>query len=218
MPAYQTLLFDLDGTLTDPKPGITRAVQHALEGLGIAAPELEALTPFIGPPLLESFARYYALDGERGRRALALYREYFGERGLYENAVYAGIPALLAALRARGRRLLVATSKPTIYAERILAHFQLDGYFEQIAGSNLDGTRTAKGDVIAWALGALAPPPEQRTTVMIGDREHDIRGAQQHALDSVAAGYGYGTPEELRAAAPTHTVASVAELAALLLG
>ena len=218
MPRYETLLFDLDGTLTDPKPGITRSVRHALEGLGIAAPDLDALTPFIGPPLIESFQRFYALDDARAQRALALYREYFGERGLYENAVYAGIPELLVALRERGRRLVVATSKPTVYAERILAHFALDRHFALIAGSNLDGTRTAKGDVIAYALAALAPPPDARATAMIGDREHDVHGAQAHLLASIAAGYGYGTARELYAAAPTHYVASIAELAALLLG
>jgi phosphoglycolate phosphatase len=217
MPLYDTLLFDLDGTLTDPRPGITRSVQYALAHLGIAAPDLDALTPFIGPPLVESFQRYYALDDASAQRALLWYREYFAATGLYENAVYPGIPELLTALRGRGRRLLVATSKPTIYAERILAHFQLDHHFERIVGSNLDGTRTAKSAVIAYALATLHPQPVATTTVMIGDREHDILGAQLNRLASIAVAYGYGSPAELRAAAPTHHIATVVELAALLL-
>ncbi|HKV83704.1 MAG TPA: HAD family hydrolase [Ktedonobacterales bacterium] len=214
---YTTILFDLDGTLTDPKPGITRSVQYALRRLGIREDDLERLTPFIGPPLVESFARYYGLDARTAQAALGYYREYFAETGIFENAVYPGIETLLARLRARGRTLAIATSKPAVYAERIAAHFGLAGSFSLIAGSELDGTRTAKGEVIAYALDAL-PAVARSACVMVGDRMHDIAGARENAIASVAVAYGYGSVEELRAAEPTHLVHTVAELERLLVG
>lgn len=214
---YTTILFDLDGTLTDPKPGITRSVQYALERLGIHVDDPERLTPFIGPPLIESFTRYYQLDAATAQEALGYYRDYFAETGIFENAVYPGIEELLTLLAAQGRTLAVATSKPTVYAERIIEHFHLSGYLTLIAGSNLDGTRTAKGEVIAYALDTL-PPLTRSSCVMVGDRMHDIVGARENAVRSIAVGYGYGSQEELRAAEPTHLVQSVAELGRLLDG
>lgn len=214
-PGYETLLFDLDGTLTDPKPGITRSVQYALRRLGIAADDLERLTPFIGPPLAESFHRYYGLSHADVKRAIAYYREYFGEAGIYENAVYPGIPGLLDALTEQGRTLVVATSKPVGYAERILAHFDLARCFALVAGSELDGTRTAKVEVIEYALAAL-PRADRTECVMIGDREHDVLGARAAGIASIAVGYGYGTLGELEAARPTYLARTMAELATLL--
>ncbi|HEV2404290.1 MAG TPA: HAD family hydrolase [Ktedonobacterales bacterium] len=214
---YTTILFDLDGTLTDPKPGITKSVQFALRRLGIREDDLERLTPFIGPPLIESFMRYYALDAETARVALGSYREYFAETGIFENVVYPGIVTLLARLRAQGQTLAIATSKPAVYAERIAAHFHLAGSFNLIAGSELDGTRVAKGEVIAYALNTL-PPVARSTCVMVGDRMHDIVGAQENAVASVAVTYGYGSEAELRAAKPTHLVHTIVELERLLSG
>lgn len=214
MPVYDTILFDLDGTLTDPQLGITRSVAYALAKFGITVPDRAALIPFIGPPLHESFARVYGFDRAQAFQAVAYYREYFTDTGLYENAVYPGIPALLADLTAHGRRLVLATSKPTVYATRILEHFHLAHYFTAIAGSNLDGTRTAKADVIAHARSLLATPPTR--AVMVGDREHDIIGAQANGLDTIAVLFGYGTLNEITAAQPTQTAATVAELATLL--
>ena len=214
---YMTVLFDLDGTLTDPKPGITKSVQYALRRLGIQADDLEQLTPFIGPPLVESFMRYYALDTATAQQALAYYREYFAERGLFENAVYPGIVDLLARLRRQGRTLAVATSKPAVYAGRILAHFHLADDFALVAGSELDGTRVAKGEVIAYALARL-PSAELSTCVMVGDRMHDVVGARENTIASVAVGYGYGSLDELRAAEPTHLVGTVEGLGELLGG
>lgn len=215
MLSYDTLLFDLDGTLTDPKPGITRSVQYALRRLGIASDDLERLTPFIGPPLAESFRRYYNLPDAEVERAIAYYREYFGKSGMYENAVYPGIPVLLDALMEQGRTLVVATSKPITYAERILAHFDLARFFTVIAGSELDGTRTAKAEVVEYALAAL-PWMDRAGCVMIGDREHDVLGARTAGIASIAVGYGYGTRQELEAARPTYLARTVAELATLL--
>lgn len=215
MLTYDTLLFDLDGTLTDPKPGITKSVQYALAHFNIDVPDLEVLVPFIGPPLSESFQHYYGLTPEQTQQAIAYYREYFAETGLYENAIFPGIPALLADLRASHKRLLVATSKPIVFAERILAHFDLTHYFEFIAGSELDGTRATKGEVIAHALASL-PAPAYQNAVMIGDRKHDIIGAQQNGLASIAVAYGYGSYEELQSQQPTHLVDTVSELASLL--
>lgn len=215
MPTYDTLLFDLDGTLTDPKPGITKSVQYALARFNIDVPDLDILAPFIGPPLAESFHNYYGFTPEQAQQAIAYYREYFAETGLYENAVFPGIPALLADLRASNKHLLVATSKPTIFAERILSHFDLAHYFELIAGSELDGTRIDKAEVIAYALASL-PTPAYQNAIMIGDRKHDIIGAQQNGLPSIAVTYGYGSYEELQDQQPTHLVDSVSNLATLL--
>ena len=174
---YALILFDLDGTLTDPKPGITRAVRYALAQYDISVTDLDSLTPFIGPPLHHAFARYYGFDAEQSREAVTFYREYFAETGLYENAVYAGIPQLLDRLQTSGRRLFVATSKPTVYAQRIVEHFQLATYFTQVEGSDLDLTRTDKAQIIADILSAY-PDVAREAVVMVGDREHDMIGAR----------------------------------------
>jgi phosphoglycolate phosphatase len=217
MPGYDVILFDLDGTLTDPKPGITKSVAYALARFGIEVDDLDTLTPFIGPPLPESFQRYYGFDAEKARRAVDHYREYFAATGLYENAVYPGIPELLERLVARGKRPFVATTKPTIYAERILAHFGLTRHFERILGSNLDLSRSDKAAIIADVLDAL-PGVARESVVMVGDREHDIIGARGNRVDAIGVLYGYGTANEIRAAGPTYLAGSVAELGALLLG
>lgn len=213
---FETVLFDLDGTLTDSKPGITRCVQFALAEFGIVVDDADELTPFVGPPLAESFRRYYGFDAEQSRQAIAIYRERFATVGLFENAVYPGVPEMLERLRLAGARLAIASSKPTIFVERILEHFGLAPYFAAVAGSNLDHTRVAKDEVIAHALSTL-PPVDTRRAVMVGDREHDILGARVHGIGTISAGYGYGTPEELRAAAPLAIADTVEELTDLLL-
>lgn len=217
MTSHQVLLFDLDGTLTDPKSGITKSIQYALAQFGIDEPDLAKLTSFIGPPLTESFHIYYDFDATQAQQALVFYREYFTNGGMYDNAIYPGIVNLLAALTAQEKRLLVATSKPTVFAKQILEHFQLDTYFERIIGSNLDGTRTTKTEVIAYALTEV-PSIARDTAVMIGDRKHDIIGARDNGLHSIAVGYGYGTQDELVAANPTYLVSTVEQLARLLQG
>jgi phosphoglycolate phosphatase len=190
-------LFDLDGTLTDPKAGITRSIQYALDKLGQNVPDAEALTWMIGPPLIASFAKL--LGGpEDAQEALRLYRERFSVTGLFENEVYAGIPALLQHLQEKGVRLFVATSKPHVYARRILDHFELSRFFVEIYGSELDNRNADKRDLIRYILGQERFDPAH--AVMIGDREHDAIGAKANGLASIGVTWGYGTREELLAA------------------
>ncbi|MCC6791534.1 MAG: HAD hydrolase-like protein [Thermomicrobiales bacterium] len=214
---YHSVLFDLDGTLTDPRIGITRCVQLALSRVGIEVADADSLTPYIGPPLLESFDKHHGLDRARGLIAIGHYRERFAEIGWRENELYPGIPELLAELHGRGTRVIVATSKPTIFAEQIVTHFGLAPVIDLVAGSNLDNTRVAKGEVIAHAL-AERPFIAEQPLVMVGDREHDIIGARQNRLDAIGVAYGYGDLDELRGAVPIAIAHDVAELAALLLG
>ncbi len=213
---YNILLFDLDGTLTDPKIGITKSVQHALQKFGIEVNDLDQLIPFIGPPLLDSFNDFYGFTPQQGQQAIAYYREYFSVTGLFENAVYAGIEALLAELIRHDKRLFVATSKPTQFAKQILEHFALSGHFESIVGSHLDGTRVKKGEVIEAVLADL-PIGDRHRVVMIGDRLHDILGAKTCGIDSIGVAYGYGGAAELSQAGATHIVSTVPELHKFLL-
>jgi phosphoglycolate phosphatase len=215
--SYDLVLFDLDGTLTDPKPGITRCVRHALAHFGIAVDDPDALTPFIGPPLADSFARFYGFDAEQSHWAIEKYRERFATIGLFENAVYPGIPEALRALTATGASLAIASSKPTVFVERIVHHFEIGEHFSLLAGSNLDRTRVAKEEVIAHVLATL-PGFDPLRTIMVGDREHDVHGARANDLSTIAVSYGYGTREELETARPVAIVDSVAELSAILSG
>jgi phosphoglycolate phosphatase len=202
----QAVFFDLDGTLTDPKTGITRSIRHALERLNVPAPAEEELTWCIGPPLRPSLAR---LAGEAAAdRALAHYRERFSTVGLYENSLYPGIPELLASLR--GRRLFVATNKPAIYARRILEHFGIAGFFEHIFGPELDGPTASKGDLIRNALSHAGL--RAKDAVMVGDRDGDILAARQNSMIGLGVSYGYGSEEELRTAGATAIFATVEDL------
>jgi len=210
------LFFDLDGTLTDPMQGITRSVRYALRHFGIEVADLRELTPFIGPPLADSFKERYGMTDTEAETAVAKYREYFAPKGIFENEVYPGIPSLLADTAAAGCVNVMATSKPTPFARQITAHFGLEPYFRLISGSTLDGRRTTKADVIRHALGELEIAP--REAVMIGDRRYDVEGAAETGLDSIAAGWGYAQPGELEAAHPGRFAPDVAALRRLLLG
>ncbi len=212
---YNTILFDLDGTLTDPKIGITKSVQYALAKLDIREPNLDQLVPFIGPPLVQSFKDFYGFTDLKARQAVSYYREYFAKTGIYENAVFPGIPQLLADLCQAGKKLAVATSKPTVFAEQIVKHFHLDGYFELVIGSNLDGTRVNKAEVIQFAVAALSYRNKEEL-IMVGDRRHDIAGARHNGIDSVAVTYGYGTIAELKEAGPVFLADSVDGLGEIL--
>ncbi len=215
MKTYDVVLFDLDGTLTDPQVGITRSIQYALAKFNIAEPDLDRLIAFIGPPLVESFKVYYGFDDRQAWQAREYYREYFAVQGIYENAVYPGIPALLSALARQGTRLMVATSKPTLYAEEIVRHFDLAPFFELVAGSHMDGTRTDKQEVIEYVITHLSGVAKGRI-VMVGDRKHDIIGARKAGVDCIAVAYGYGEPAELKQEKPAYIAHTVAELAVLL--
>ena len=188
------IYFDLDGTLTDPKPGITRSIQYALERLGQPVPSEDDLAWCIGPPLLASLKKLVGSDDLAGK-ALLLYRERFSEIGLFENEVFPGIEDTLSALAASGRRMFVATSKPAVYAERIVSHFGLEQHFERVFGSELDGTRTDKTDLLRFALQAADVDPQQ--TIMIGDRSHDMVGARNNGMTAIGVLYGYGSRDEL---------------------
>ena len=213
------LLFDLDGTLTDPKIGITTCVQYALKDFGIEEPDLDKLEPFIGPPLKDSFMKYYHFTEEEAERAIAKYRERFSEVGLFENEVYAGIPQMLRSLQSCGMFLAVASSKPTEYVERILEHFDLRKYFKVVVGSELDGTRVDKEEVMMEALRQLFSykPIQFAKVYMIGDRCYDIEGAKKVGVESVGVTYGYGSMEELKEAHADYIVRSVQELQSLLM-
>ena len=218
----KVILFDLDGTLTDPGVGITNSVMYALEKYGIIVSDRSELYKFIGPPLMQSFENYYGFDKNEAERAVSLYREYFRDRGIFENQVYDGIKQLLGTLKAKGKVVGLATSKPEVYAKQILEHFELDGDFDFISGSMMSGERTDKGEVIAWAVQLLGEKQKQKYTaeemVMIGDREHDVIGARKNRITSIGVLYGYGGREELTEAGADAVVSSVGELAEMLTG
>lgn len=219
------ILFDLDGTLTDPKEGITKSVQYALSAFGIEVTNLDELEPFIGPPLKDSFMEFYGMDEPTALRAIEKYRERFQDKGLFENRIYDGVPELLRKLKGNHKKVAIASSKPTVFVERILEHFDIRRYFDVVVGSELDGTRTEKSEVVAEALrqlyGEESSPEDiaqkKRNTVMVGDRKFDVAGAKAEGVVSVAVAYGYGPMDELKIAAPDYIVRTVEELEKLLL-
>ncbi|TVY11797.1 HAD family hydrolase [Paenibacillus cremeus] len=214
MQSFDTILFDLDGTLTDPKVGITKSVQHALGRMGITEMDWAKLEQFIGPPLQQSFADVYGMSEEEAWEAVGYYREYFQAVGLFENEVYEGMVPLLVTLQAQGKSLYIATSKPTVFAERIVQHFQMDTFFNGIYGSELDGTRSDKGGLIGHIVRERQLEPAR--VVMVGDRMHDIIGARKNGIASIGVGYGYGSDAELREASPTCFCRTVGELSGVL--
>jgi phosphoglycolate phosphatase len=209
------IFFDLDGTLTDPMIGITKSVQYALKHFDIVVEDLNELCPFIGPPLKESFMVFYGLTEQEAEVAIAKYRERFSETGLFENKVYQGISEVLENLKQQGKTLMVATSKPTVFAERILAHFNLDHYFDFVGGSNLDGSRTKKSEVIEFVL-RENNITDVSEVIMIGDRKHDMIGAEENGMDAIGVLYGYGNFEELSDAGAKYIVKEVEELVEII--
>lgn len=216
---YQYILFDLDGTLSDPKQGICKSVQYALADAGIAEPNLDVLEPFIGPPLKDSFMEFYGMTAEQAETGIAKYRERFETTGLYENEIYQGIPDLLRKLKAAGKQLAVASSKPTVFVDRILDYFEIKEFFEIVVGSELDGQRSRKEEVVEETLKRLLNGDRSKydKCVMVGDRRFDIEGAAEFGLDSIGVTYGYGGKEELKMAGATKLADSVEELEHILL-
>ena len=214
---FTTILFDLDGTLTDPFEGITNSVAYALKKMGITPPKNSELKKFIGPPLAESFEKFYGFSKEESYKAVDIYREYFAPKGIFENTIFKGIPEMLASLKKAEKRLALATSKPTVFAEKILKHFNIDKYFDVVVGSNLDGSMTDKAEVVAAALKGLGAV-EPSTTVMVGDRSHDIIGGIKNGICTVGVTFGYGTKEELVQFHADYIAGSVDELKNILLG
>lgn len=219
---FDYCLFDLDGTLTDPREGITKSVQYALQAFGIEEPDLKKLEPFIGPPLKDSFMEFYGFTGEEAERAIAVYRERFAPVGIFENQVYPGIPQMLERLYRRGTRLAVASSKPIGFVKQILAHFDIEKYFNVVVGSELDGTRGTKEEVVEEALGRLGiltmPVTERHVRcAMTGDRKFDIQGARACGLTGVGVRFGFAEEGELEEAGAEYIAETVAGLAEFLL-
>lgn len=202
----RAILFDLDGTLIDPKSGITRCIQYALSKLGYIPPDAEQLCWCIGPPLRHSFAELLQTsDQSLIEQAVLFYRDRYSTVGLFENTIYPEIPEILSSIRAAGDRTFIATSKPYIYANRILDYFSLSSLFDQVYGSELDGTRSNKGDLIHYILNTEQIPPA--AAIMIGDRKHDMIGATQNRVCAIGVTYGYGNREELE----NHGASAIAE-------
>ncbi len=208
---YDVIMFDLDGTLTDSGPGIRNSVAHSLGHFDIEAPDPNALNVFIGPPLMDSFKRYYGFDDRQARQAVVYYREYYEAKGIFENSVYDGIEDLLRSLKEAGRTVVMATSKPEAFAVRILGYFGIGHYFDYKAGASMDESRTDKAKVIAYALDKAGVTDPSRV-LMVGDREHDVVGARKNGVDCAGVLYGYGSREELEAAGAKYIVETVAGL------
>ena len=212
---YNTVLFDLDGTLTNSELGITTCVQHALKRFGIEVEDRTALRSFIGPPLGESFQVYYGLSKEESEQAILYYRERFSTIGLYENEVYEGVEKMLQNLKKCGKKLIIATSKPEKFTLLILEHFDLLKYFDFVAGATLDGSRGEKADVIRYAL-EMCKIKDKSDVIMVGDRKFDVLGAKENDLKSIGVLYGFGNYEELLEAGADYIVETADEITKLL--
>lgn len=211
----QVILFDLDGTLTESGEGIINCVQYALEKLGKKEEHPENLQCFIGPPLKEQFMKYAGLSEEEGEKAVVYYRERYTTTGIFENRLYPKIPELLELLKINNKILAVASSKPEVYVKQILKHFQIADYFTAIVGSELDGRRTEKAEVIEEALRRMHLEEERDKVLMVGDRSHDVQGAISCGLQCIGVAYGYGSREELEKAGAVYIADSVEDLGIL---
>lgn len=212
----QYILFDLDGTLTESAPGIINSLKYALEHLGVQDYDKAILDKFIGPPLAVSFEKFFGFKGKKCNNAIKIYREYFSERGLFENSVYPGIEDMLAQLKSAGLSLAVATSKPEVFARRILDKFGLSGYFKVICGIPLDNEHMTKAQVIERTMSELGVTDKQ-AALMVGDRDYDVAGAHQNGIKCLGVTYGYGSQEELERAGAEYIAASTADAAELML-
>lgn len=208
---YTTILFDLDGTLTDPFEGITKSVRHAAAHFGFEEPDLNSLRHFIGPPLREELRDTYSLTEEESYKAIEIYRERFSTVGLYENKLFDGVPELLSALKQNGATLAIASSKPQEFVKKILIHFGIDNFFDLIVGSEMDGKRTNKSECVAYALKLLGNIDLSKT-VMVGDRHHDAYGASDSGIDFVAVSYGFSEDREFDTLPHVAIADSVSEL------
>lgn len=208
---YKTILFDLDGTLTDSGIGITNSVAYALKKFGIEAKSREELFRFVGPPLLDAFSEYYGFSKEDSEKALMFYREYFSEKGIFENIVYDGVEDMLKKLKCMGKNILLATAKPEQFAIRILKHFEIFDFFDFVAGATMDESRNQKDAVIKYAIDTFGIK-DNSSALMIGDRHHDILGAKKFSIDSVGVLYGYGNRDELTKAGATYIAENVEDI------
>lgn len=215
MKTYRLILFDLDGTLTDPTAGLVASFAYALDSMGVDYGKRENLTRFIGPPLKEEWIRTYGFSREEGERALTLFREVFAARGWCDNRMFDGVPAMLATLRAAGKKIALATSKPEIFARKILDLFGILDAFDVIGAATLDGSREKKSEVIEYVL-AQFPDIPRDAAILVGDRKYDAEGAALTGIDSLGVRYGCGSREELDAAPFTAYAGTVEEIAGCL--
>ena len=214
MKKFDTLLFDLDGTLTDSTEGILNCLVYAIERMGFEVPE--DTNKFLGPPIRQSFAEFLGMNGEQVDEAVRIFRERYSDTGLFENRVYDGIPGMLERLKSGGKRLMVATSKPQVYAVRIFERFGLAQYFEIVGGAELDGSRDYKDQVIEYVL-AKAGITDRSTVLMIGDRRQDVLGAHKTGLKCMGILWGFGSMEELTQAGADYIARTPQEAADMLL-
>lgn len=210
------ILFDLDGTLTDSSEGITKGILYSLSKFGIKEEDFSKLHKFIGPPLKDSYRKYYGFNEEEIKKAMVYYREYYHDKGIFENRLYKGMEDVLIVLKQAGKKLVVATSKPEDYAKRIIEHFGLSDYFEYVAGSRMDGSCSKKSEVIEYALESCGME-EKRNVLMIGDRKYDIYGAASVGIKSMGVLYGFGSRQELVEAGADYIAEKVADVSRLIL-
>ena len=215
---YKYIFFDLDGTLTDPREGITKSVQYALLKMGIEEKDLTKLEPFIGPPLLESFGEYYGFSMEQARKAVEYYREYFSEKGVFENLLFDGVKELLAVLKAHGKVIAVASSKPEVFVRMILEHFGIDPFFDFVCGGSMDESRINKADVIRELLYRMQlSGEEQKKILMVGDRRHDVEGAAHFGIPCLGLSMGFAAEGELKQAGAAAIADSIREVGEFIL-
>ncbi len=208
---YDYYFFDLDGTITDSSPGIVNSLIYALDKLGIRETDRQKLCRFIGPPMIESFQKFYGMTEDESWHAIDLYREYYNDRGIFENSVYDGLEDVFCSLRERGKHLAVATSKPLQYAKQIITHFSLDDYFDAIAGAEMDYGRSAKSEVIRYAMD-LCGVKDPADVLMVGDREYDVNGAKEAGMDCLGVLYGFGSRRELENAGAAYIAETVEDI------
>ncbi len=213
---YKYILFDLDGTITESAPGIMNSARYALKHFGIEAPGDEKLRKFVGPPLFESFTQMFGIPAKRANEAIATYREYYAVKGIFENEVYEGVPEMLKRLTEQGYTVALATSKPEVYARKILAHFELDCYFAEICGIPLEDEKMTKAQVIAACIEKLGSPDKSQI-LMVGDRDYDVKGAAQNGIDCMGVLFGYGDREELESAGAVMIAKSAEDIAKLII-
>jgi phosphoglycolate phosphatase len=206
---YKNVLFDLDGTLTDPFLGITNSWKYTLKKMNIEI-DPSILKKFIGPPLEKTFSEYFKFDKENTEIGKKYYREYFSEKGLYENTLYDGIEELLKELNTRNKICILATSKPIVFAEKIIKYFKMGNYFRHAVGGNLEGTFVEKEDIIKYIMEEYNLRKEE--TIMVGDRKYDIIGAKKNGIKSIGVLYGYGSREEMEKEEPEYLINNVKEI------
>ncbi len=215
MKDYSVILFDLDGTVSDSGEGITNSVKYALKKFGIEEENFEKLKRFVGPPLYASFEKYYGFTHEEAVKAVEYYREYYNAGGIFELRIYDGVIDLLKALKSAGKKTVLATSKPEVYAEKIAKEFGFYELFDNISGALLDGSRIEKADIIAYALERIGNP-DINECIMIGDTAFDVIGARAFGMDSIGVTYGYGKQEDIKAAGATYIACTPKEIRKIL--